>query len=322
MPRKTSYFGVVVLGYLWYFLSMPTESSILLDKGTLWKNVVKAAAHALATGALRPISTDYEFIEDRGVRFFVRILSSLARKDEERHKMQNEEERISPFLPYEEDLFVDDISKSHIAVLNKFNVVDYHLLIITREFEDQETLLTIDDFEALAACLDEYEGLGFYNGGAAAGASQSHKHLQLVPLPLAPEGPRIPVEPLLDGARFEGKLGFIPGFPFLHVFARLDAEVMPSYRARAEYLFATCGEMLRHLGMKAPEAHSVQRQSAPYCLIVTREWMLIVPRSGEFFEGISINSLGYAGALLVRNEEQMEVLRRCGPMRALKSVAL
>jgi ATP adenylyltransferase len=50
--------------------------------------------------------------------------------------------------------------------------------------------------------------------------------------------------------------------------------------------------------------------------------MLLVPRSREFFEGISINSLGYAGALLVRNEEQLEVLKRCGPMTALKNTAL
>jgi ATP adenylyltransferase len=298
------------------------ESSIVLDRGTLWKTIVKVASNALATGALYPVPTDYEFIEDRGVRFFVRILSNLARKGEEREKMQKEGKKASPFLPYEQDLFVADISKSHVAVLNKFNVVDNHLLIVTRGFEDQECLLTREDFEALDACMDEYDGLGFYNGGAAAGASQPHKHLQLVPLPLVPEGGRIPIEPLLDGARFQGSLGIIPGFPFLHVFARLDAEMMSPTRVPGENLFAIYREMLRHVGMKAPDKHGRQRQSGPYCLIVTRVWMLLVPRSREFFEGISINSLGYAGALLVRNKEQMEVLRKSGPMSALKNVAL
>jgi ATP adenylyltransferase len=50
--------------------------------------------------------------------------------------------------------------------------------------------------------------------------------------------------------------------------------------------------------------------------------MLLVPRSREFFNSISINSLGFAGALLVRNGEQMDILKKLGPMTALKSVAL
>ena len=48
----------------------------------------------------------------------------------------------------------------------------------------------------------------------------------------------------------------------------------------------------------------------------------MVPRSAEFFEGISINSLGFAGALLVKNADEMEILRRYGPFTALKSVAI
>jgi ATP adenylyltransferase len=50
--------------------------------------------------------------------------------------------------------------------------------------------------------------------------------------------------------------------------------------------------------------------------------MLLVPRSREFFDAISINSLGFAGALLVRNEEQLERVRSCGPMTVLREVAL
>ncbi len=106
------------------------------------------------------------------------------------------------------------------AILNKFNVVDNHLLIVTREFEQQRSLLTLRDFEALWRCLNEYDSLGFYNGGPEAGASQPHKHLQLVPLPLAPQGPPVPIAPLLAGARGAVGSGPIPGFDFVHSFAR------------------------------------------------------------------------------------------------------
>jgi ATP adenylyltransferase len=194
--------------------------------GTLWPAILRQTAHALHCGALRPIETVNESIEDSGVRFLVRRVSSLARKDEERKERTDKAEQraeVNPFLPYDPDLFVADLSDTHIALLNKFNVIDHHLLIVTRRFEQQEALLTLADFVALFACLAEFGGLAFYNGGAAAGASQRHKHLQIVPLPLGTSGPAVPIEPLLTCARIEGAIGTVPGLPFLHAFARLNS---------------------------------------------------------------------------------------------------
>ncbi|MDH4230727.1 MAG: DUF4922 domain-containing protein [Nitrospirota bacterium] len=296
-----------------------------IQKGRLWQQVVRVTEHALQTGALIPVPTEYEFIGDSGIRFFVRILSALQRKDEARKQQEKAStesgKQINPFLPYEKELFVSHISETHAAILNKFNVLEHHLLIVTRHFEDQEMLLTLEDFGALWSCMVEYPGLGFYNGGEAAGASQRHKHLQMVPLPIASVGPEIPIEPLLSKAVFEGGFGTVPAFPFLHVFTRFDPEIVESSSA-AEKSFDLYGEMLQRAGMTAPVREGLQRQSRPYCLLVTRKWMLLVPRSREFFESISINSLGFAGALLVRNEEQLALVKKCGPMAVLREVAL
>ena len=297
-----------------------------IQKGTLWQQVVRVTENALQAGALIPVPTEYEFIEDSGIRFFVRILSALRRKDEARRQQEKASsesgKQINPFLPYEKDLFVSHISETHAAILNKFNVLEHHLLIVTRHFEDQETLLTPDDFKALWSCMTEYDGLGFYNGGEAAGASQRHKHLQLVPLPIAPEGPQVPVEPLLSDAVFDGSFGTVPAFPFLHVFTRFDPEIVKSPSDAAAKSFDLYSEMLRRAGMTSPVRGGLQRQSGPYCLLVSRKWMLLVPRSREFFDSISINSLGFAGALLVRNKEQMKIMKKCGPMTVLRKVAL
>ena len=110
--------------------------------------------------------------------------------------------RKNPFLPYEPDLYVADVSPTHVCILNKYNVVDLHLLIITRAFEHQESRLRLPDFQALWRCLVEYDSLGFYNSGHLSGASQPHKHLQVVPLPLAGSGcaNRVPFEPMLRNA--------------------------------------------------------------------------------------------------------------------------
>ncbi len=80
--------------------------------------------------------------------------------------------------------------------------------------------------------------------------------------------------------------------------------------------------MLRHVGLDSPQNSGLTLQSAPYCFLVTRGWMLLVPRSKEFFGDISLNSLAFVGSLFVRNEQQLESLKNVGPMNALKAVAL
>ncbi|MDB9374190.1 ATP adenylyltransferase family protein [Nodularia sphaerocarpa] len=288
---------------------------ILLKPGTLWKNIKKQTENALQCGALLSIPTDFEFVEQNGIKFLVRILSNLTRKD----TAKQQEKKTNPFLPYEKDLFVADISPTHVCILNKFNVVDYHLLIITRAFEEQEKLLTLEDFAAMWACLAEFEGLAFYNGGKIAGASQPHKHLQIVPLPLTPSGVQIPIEPLLKSAQFADSVTTVPELPFIHALAKLDPNWSNSPLEAAAATLELYQSLLSAVGLEAVDDN---RQSGAYNLLATREWMLIVPRSHEDFDSIAVNSLGFAGALLVRNEQQMQIIKEQGPMTILKNVAL
>lgn len=296
----------------------------VLKPGTLWERIARTTELALASGALLPIPTDHVFIEDEGVRFFVRVLAGLRRKAEAR-KEQDAAARAgkdaNPFLPPERDLTVTDITDTHLAVLNKFNVVEHHLLIITRQFEDQDTLLTPADLEALWLCMAEFNSLGFYNGGAAGGASQRHKHLQLVPLPLAPEDPPVPMEPALSRAVVDQHgWGTVPSFPFRHVFTLLPADLWRFPDAAARETWKRYGRMLEHVGMAPPAATGLTRQTLPYCFLVTRDWMLLVPRSREHFGEISFNSLAYAGSLFVWNENLLERLKEYGPLNALREV--
>jgi ATP adenylyltransferase len=288
---------------------------ILLQPGSLRSALELTTREALRRGALRPIETEQLGVEDAGVRFLVRMVSSLRRKEAERRSgLGNgggKGRARNPFLPPEPELTVSQVSRSHLAVLNKFNVLDRHLLVVTRRFEHQETLLTVDDFRALLACMDEYPGLGFYNGGAAAGASQPHKHLQLVPLPLAPDGPPVPVEPLLEGAGPR-----CPGLPFAHAFVRRKPGPKQADEAHQQYL-----DLLARLGIRAVDREGEPRQSAPYNLLVTDGWMLAVPRLQECFRGVSINALGFAGSLFVKDRAQLELIRAGGPMRVLATVA-
>jgi ATP adenylyltransferase len=244
-----------------------------------------------AGGALRPIVTHSAVIDE----FVVRVASALAAKANE------PEPRADPLGDYEPQLYVGAVGAKHYALLNKFPVLPEHLLIVTRAAEPQERLLDAEDFAALAALMEEFEALGFYNGGRDAGASQGRKHLQLVPLPLAAEAASpVPLEPLITSG----------ALPFRHAFAPL---------ARADEMHQRYRELLARAGITAL---AEDRQSAPYNLLATRRWMLVVPRRCERAEGISINALGFAGSLFVRNDEELERVRRARPMNMLRAVTL
>lgn len=297
----------------------PTDQgTIKLEQGTLWAKVLAVTQQALDGGALQPISTQGEIVEQNGLQFLVRVLPNLARKDQANQAPKADSKDFDPFLPYEEDLFVTDISDTHVCLLNKFNVIDHHLLIVTRAFEAQETWLTQQDFVALGTCMAEFEGLAFYNGGQTAGASQPHKHLQLVPLPLTPAGPPVPIEPAIASVEFENGIGTIRQFPFLHAITEL--EPLESPLAAAEAMLERYHSLLRAVGLPAKPGQV--QQTGAYNLLATRRWLLIVPRSQEHFGSISVNALGFAGALLVRNQQQMQVLKDQGPLAVLKSVAI
>ncbi len=46
-----------------------------------------------------------------------------------------------------------------------------------------------------------------------------------------------------------------------------------------------------------------------------------MPRAREHFDSISVNALGFAGSLFVRDEAQLAAVKRAGPMAVLRAVA-
>ena len=257
--------------------------------------IQKIAAGAAASGALQPIVTSSAIIDDAGGRFVVRAASTLVAKA----RAPKEPARPDPLGAYERELYVGDVGAEHYALLNKYPAMAEHLLLVTRSAEPQERLLGAGDFAALAVLLADLDWLAFYNGGTEAGASQGRKHLQVVPLPLAPEvDDPVPLEPLIRSG----------ALPFRHAFAPLSTDMHACYR-----------DLLGRCGIAAlPD----DRQSAPYNLLVTRRWMLVVPRRRERYETISINALGFAGSLFVRSAAELERVRHVGPMSVLRAVTL
>ena len=77
--------------------------------------------------------------------------------------------------------------------------------------------------------------------------------------------------------------------------------------------------MMEKVGIDLPNATD-GLVTAPYNLLVTKRWMLLVPRLRECFGEISLNSLAFIGAMLVQDALQLEQVREAGPFTALQTV--
>ncbi len=285
-----------------------------MNDANLAAAITRATDHARATGALLPLGIEQSTISGGGFAFSVFCLSSLALKDAAKLFHPNPGAKpVNPFLPYEQDLFVANLSATHVAILNKFPLFERHILMVTRVFEEQLSLLTIPDFTAVAKTLTELDGLVFYNGGIVAGASQPHKHLQWVP------SGTFAIEAALPATANCGELQKLPAFNFRHALVALDEKIMADPATAAPYLHEIFYRACAHCGIKA-----VNGMLPPYNLLAGRRWLLLVPRSVEHWEcgpeKVSMNAMSFAGSIFVRRSEHMELMREAGPMALLDAV--
>jgi ATP adenylyltransferase len=287
-----------------------------IDHRDLREQVRAQVRRARRSGALVTLDTRLELVPDAGVTFLVRVAAPGA--FDRPAGATGRLDGADPFAPpLEPDLYVGELSATHRAVLNKFHVLDDHLLLITREWADQTEMLDTADFEALLLGLAGVDGLAFYNGGPEAGASQAHKHLQLVPLPLASRGPALPFAVRLEELTRGGGIGRVPGVPFRHAAAPMRPEWIEDPVRHAGAAAESAAALWRRLGHEP----GVRRQPIPYNLLATRRFLWLVPRSRAGWSGLPVNALGFAGALLATDEEAFEHLCETGPMRLLTAVA-
>ncbi len=276
--------------------------------GDLDAAIKSARERALASGALIPVTVEAQTVEDAGIAFRVEWMSSLAMKDlaAKIPRAGDKPKSTNPFLPYEEDLFVAELSDDYVAILNKFPAFPGHILMITRGFAEQQAPLGPADFHACAVAMAGLDGLMFFNAGSDAGASQRHRHFQII------GGLVPPIAAVLPSDRAFGECVSVPALPFRHAFARLDAGLFARPDAAADMLARVVGACLDRLGL-----HAHDGALAPYNISATRDWVLVVPRTQEAPEAMSLSALSYSGVIGLRQPEQIDVARRIGPMQLL-----
>lgn len=283
---------------------------------TLWQQARERSRQALASGALLPIETRCEPLEDGGCQFLLRTLDSLRHKAQAQQRLQQAgDTRHNPFKPHDPALLVSELGPDHLCLLNKFYVLEQHLLLVTREYESQLAPLSRADFQAVARCLQQGDALMFFNGGPLAGASQPHKHLQLIPLPMLADRP-LPFSPQLDQLD-SPEPQRLTALPFRHCALALPEQLFDEPTTAAERLLELYRQLCDRLSLRPDGSGAMPG----YNLLLSRQWMLMVPRSAEAYRGISVNALGYVGALLVKDDAQAALLKQAGLMKVLTELA-
>ena len=277
-----------------------------ITAGPLLRRVEAATGRALASGALGPIDTREEVVQEAGYPFRLRTVAGLARKEAAQAQAKAGGFDRDPFLPpYEQGLHVGSVRPAHVGLLNKFPVLENHLLIVTARFRPQEGALDVADCEALLRILGAGAGLVFYNGGEPAGASQPHRHLQWVPVTQRP--------PLAAAVEAGDAL------PFPVASEMLPPAWLDEPAAGAPALQHCYARLLAAIGCMRDAGYP--REPAPYNLLATRDRVWAVPRTHGSIGGVAINALGYAGWMLAADETQAEAVRTRGPLALLAAAA-
>ncbi|KAF2077320.1 hypothetical protein CYY_001386 [Polysphondylium violaceum] len=347
----------------------------------LWDKIKKVSERATQIGAIEKIESSPLFINENGIKFMVSVAKSLLKRpfnfqksistenisslsnsnninNSPKEILQPPKKFIDPFLPCDKDLFVQELCGTHNLVLNKFNVSNYHSIIATKEYEKQTDPLNRYDFKAIWECIIDCNMLCFFNCGPSSGASQPHKHVQLLVTPfhtceekdltckleqlqqqqlsdIDNDYLKCPIESIIKLYNEPKETIFqVEQLPFKNACIYYQTDKLKSMDKDqiSIYFEHHYRSLLNHLNLNSDQDNSSSNNInniyedtttdfKSYNFIMTKEWMFMIPRSCYQAKGISINSVGFTGAILVRKEEELDTIKSYGIMNILKDVS-
>ncbi|KAG7401962.1 bifunctional AP-4-A phosphorylase/ADP sulfurylase [Phytophthora boehmeriae] len=300
---------------------------------------------ATQSQALKKLTAGYELLPpgEDGICYILWSADAAHSKPTPVKAVETEEHQIKPKVvktfrdPFakenlEMDLFVTQLHDTHNLVLNKFNVADEHVVLPTIEFAPQEEPLNAADFHAMLTAMKGLDAFAFFNCGFNSGASQPHKHMQLMTYPSMKAITGLDMPPLLhfiDQKLREyptAETVQLPELPFCHFLHRLDVTTDSAKTAAVTAtIYNKVLQQMNTTGFPADAAQAAT-SSAPslpvaYNLLLTSSFLFLIPRKTQAFNGIEVNSIGFIGSFFVRNNEQRVFFEmQGGPMKLLREV--
>ncbi|CAG9943979.1 unnamed protein product [Clonostachys rosea f. rosea IK726] len=303
--------------------------------------LVRAAfSKARSSGDLHFFPTQVTLLNVDSIPFQLRFSPALANKPKgpPRDPTTTPQKPFDPFENPPAALKVADLGPAHFLVLNKFAVVPEHFILATTPFKPQTHVLEPDDLEATLACIEAYDAVAeteeatssgggkseqglyaFFNCGDHSGASQPHRHIQLLPIARMRDG--------LDGPSsawdvMVDRLDTLK--PPLSVFSEAIRLGMSGEELHQTYLRLyrrACRAVAVHAGDGAAAAQDAPSQGETlisYNMAMTKNAMAIAPRlaegakivgpDGQNLGFAALNGTVLAGTALVKNEVEWEAM--------------
>ena len=280
-----------------------------------WSKALERSEQALNCGALIPLSTSTIGLSGASAeQFELRQLNAALPKH---HRPEGP--KPNPFLPWDPQLEIERILNHHVLILNKYPVQRGHMLLITQGWASQIHWLQPQDWRALVQVDRDSTGLWFFNSGPRAGASQPHRHLQLLPRhPGQRTCPRLSwfMERLHKSSALTGNNQTLD--PLFSSCVIADRPLSSDPDEEANLLHDLYRSLASRLGLG--NQSSQHPPAIPYNLLLTQSWMALIKRSREKVRGFSVNALGFAGYLLATNRSDLAWLQRHGGEQLLRQV--
>lgn len=217
-----------------------------------------------------------------------------------------------------ESLIISKIGNgAYWLLFNKFNVFrPQYLLLHVDDSRRQNESLSAEDLSISASLLQGAQTPHYviYNCGRAAGCSREHKHLQVFPKPGRDEDGHDMFRYFEDAA-VQGPAD-VPMVPFKFFLHRFGQEEL-GHRERMKEIYDGFVKKSKDL-LGIPE----DAEFCPHNVVMTNEWIMVIPRVKADVEGASANSVGMMGLLWTTRQEQVDKWKELGPARVLREVGV
>ena len=273
---------------------------------SIWTRALEISRKAIDCGSVIPLETLKYKSNDVFSDYELRFLKSPIPK----YLVEYGPKR-NPFIPWDPKLEIQSINYNHTLILNKYPVQIGHMLLITNSWKPQNGWLDIDDFDAIKNVDDNTTGLWFFNSSKEAGASQPHRHFQLLP--------RRNHENICP--RYEWFCSLLNNKKAMKSLISHCISIKPRNKIRdssSNDLFNSYKSMIYEMNLGDMNLNT--KPTKPYNLLITSEWMALITRKTERSSGFSINALGFAGYFLGTKISDVDSLIKFGPEKILKDV--
>ena len=179
-------------------------------------------------------------------------------------------------------------------------------MLITNNWKPQNGWLELNDWLAIQKVNEDTSGLWFFNSSPIAGASQPHRHIQLLRRSYDQDScPRekwfLDLEVRNDKKTKLKKNIVVSKFNFLE---------------NSSKIYNLYLKLTKKIGLGDPLNDKKPRY--PHNILITNNWIAIIKRKFDHLHGLSVNGLGFAGYLLITEKSDINYLKKIGPEKLLE----